>query len=87
VELWCYAVKHSVWLKNRVPTSALLFDEIEHNSAITPYKAYTQQVPDLKNLAVFRCHANLINTLKKHLKKYESQIKPDYVFIGLKENS
>jgi hypothetical protein len=41
VELWCYTVEHFVWLKNRVPTSALLFDEIEHNSAITPYKAYT----------------------------------------------
>jgi hypothetical protein len=41
VELWCYAVKHSVWLKNRVPASALLFDEIGHNSAITPYEAYT----------------------------------------------
>jgi hypothetical protein len=39
VELWCYVVKHSVWLKNRVLTLALLFDE--NNSAITPYKAYT----------------------------------------------
>jgi hypothetical protein len=87
VELWCYAVEHSVWLKNRVPTSALLFDEIEHNSAITLYEAYTQQVPDLKNLAVFECHANPINTLKKHPKKYESRMKPDYVFIGLKGSS
>jgi hypothetical protein len=87
VELWCYAVEHSVWLKNRVPTSALPFDEIEHNSAITPYEAYTQRVPDLKNLAVFGCYANLINTLEKHPKKYESRMKPDYVFIGLKESS
>jgi hypothetical protein len=87
VELWCYVVKHFVWLKNRVPTSALLFDEIEHNSAITLYEAYTQRVPNLKNLAVFGCYANLINTLEKHPKKYESQIKPDYVFMGLKGSS
>jgi hypothetical protein len=70
-----------------VPTSALLFDEIKHNSTIISYKAYTQQVLDLKNLAVFKCYANLINTLKKHPKKYESQIKPDYVFIGLEGSS
>jgi hypothetical protein len=87
VELWCYTVEHSVWLKNRVPTSALPFDEIEHNSAITPYEAYTQQVLDLKNLAVFGCSANPINTLEKHLKKYESRMKPDYVFMGLKGSS
>jgi hypothetical protein len=85
VELWCYTVKHSVWLKNRVPTSALPFNK--NNSAIILYKAYTQQVLKLKNLAVFGCYANLINTLKKHPKKYESQIKPDYMFIGLKKNS
>jgi hypothetical protein len=41
VELWCYVVEHSVWLKNRVPTSALSFDEIKHNSAITLYEADT----------------------------------------------
>ena len=86
VELWCYAVEHSVWLKNRIPTSALPFDEVEHN-AITPYEVYTQRVPDLKNLAVFRCHANPINTLEKHPKKYESRMKPDYVFLGLKGSS
>jgi hypothetical protein len=49
-----------------VPTSALLFNK--NNSAITLYEAYTQQVPDLKNLAVFGCHANPINTLEKHPK-------------------
>jgi hypothetical protein len=85
VELWCYAVEHFVWLKNRVPTSALSFDE--NNSAITLYKAYTQRVPELKNLAVFGCYANLINTFEKHPKKYESRIKPDYVFMGLKGSS
>jgi hypothetical protein len=87
VQLWCYAVEHSVWLKNRVPTSALSFDEIERNTTITPYEAYTQQVPDLKNLAVLGCHANLINPLEKHPKKYESRMKPDYVFMGLKGSS
>jgi hypothetical protein len=85
VKLWCYVVKHSVWLKNRVPTLTLLFDK--NNSAITLYKAYTQQVPNLKNLAVFGCYANPINTLKKHPKKYESRMKPDYVFIRLKRSS
>ena len=87
VKLWCYAVKHVVWIKNRVPTLALPFDEFKHSSAITPYKAYTQQVPDLKNLVVFRCHTNPINMLKKHPKKYNLKIKPNYIFMGLKGSS
>src|SRR6266571_5350639 len=75
VELWCYAVEYAIWIKNRVLTSALLFDD-EHSGAITLYEVYTRRVPDLKNLVVFGCHVNLINTLEKYPKKYDLKIKP-----------
>ena len=84
-EFWCYAVEHAVYIKNRVPTSALPFGETRPE-AITPWHAYTGRLPDLLKLVTFGCTANPLNTLQKHPQKMAFRHKPGYVFLGMDGN-
>ena len=43
--MWDYAVKHAVWLKNRLLTSALPYGT--YFDAVTPFQAYRRHKPDL----------------------------------------
>ena len=45
---WSYALKHSVFVKNRIPHSF-------HDLKMTPFEAYTGRRPDLGNLKIFGC--------------------------------
>ncbi|KAI0992502.1 hypothetical protein K3495_g15683, partial [Podosphaera aphanis] len=56
-QLWDYAIEHAVWIKNRVPTAALPFEQIQER---TPFKAYYNKTPSLKNLRVFGCKADIL---------------------------
>ncbi|KAI0992685.1 hypothetical protein K3495_g15500, partial [Podosphaera aphanis] len=56
-QLWDYAIEHSVWIKNRVPTAALPFDKILEK---TPFEAYYSKLASLKNLKVFGCKSNIL---------------------------
>ena len=82
-EFWCYAIEHTIYIKNRIPTSALPFGHSINNSPITPWHAYTGRLPDFSRLTVFGCSANPLNTLEKHPKKMEFRYKPDYVFMSM----
>jgi hypothetical protein len=85
-EFWCYAMEHAVYIKNKVPTSALPFGDLLPSNAITPWHAYTGQLPQFEKLVTFGCHANPLNTLEKHPPKMPFCHKPDYVFMGMEGN-
>ena len=70
-EFWCYAVEHAIWIKNRVPTSALPWPRNHENTAITPHEAYTGKLPDLAMLKAFGCAATPINTKEKKPQKFD----------------
>ena len=59
LSMWCYATEHSVYLHNRVPTSALPFgpEDSPTGRNITPFAAYRNRLPDLSKLKVFGCQA------------------------------
>ena len=53
--MWDYAIEHAIWIKNRVPTSALPFrlEDLFVSTLITLFRAYIGDYPDFKNLRVF----------------------------------
>lgn len=59
-KLWAEAVRHSVYLLNRLPTRAL--------SGLTPYEAWSKRKPDVSHVRVFGCLVHMkipINKVKK----------------------
>lgn len=83
-EYWCFCVEHAIWVKNRVPTSALPFEG--PIDVITPFEAYAKRVPDLQKLVIFGCYANPGIPLQKHPQKMASRVKTDYIFIGMERS-
>ena len=55
---WSYALRHSVYLKNRLPHSAIHY--------VTPYEKVNKMKPDLSNLRVF---GSRVHFLHKHRNK------------------
>ncbi|KAI0999284.1 hypothetical protein K3495_g8913 [Podosphaera aphanis] len=60
-QLWDYAIEHAVWIRNRVPTSALPFGP---NDSVTskwniPHAVWYEKLPKLQNLRPFGCVATL----------------------------
>jgi transposase InsO family protein len=56
-QYWLYALRHSVYLKNRLPHSALKFT--------TPYKKLNGDKPDLSKLKVFGSRVSIHNGSRK----------------------
>lgn len=50
-KLWGEAVRHSIYLLNRLPTRAL--------SGLTPYEAWSEKKPDVSHIKVFGCLAHM----------------------------
>lgn len=73
--LWGEAVRHSVYLLNRLPTKAL--------EDKTPFEGWHGRKPNLSYLRVFGCTAH-VRTAGKHLKKLEDRSKP-MVYLGVDE--
>jgi hypothetical protein len=77
-------------LKNRVPTTALLFGDEDINIAIsiTPYRAFTSDYPDFDKLRVFGCKAVLYKIEVEHPTTFEPRIKDrTWIFIRIEGNS
>nr|GEX45323.1 zinc finger, CCHC-type [Tanacetum cinerariifolium] len=74
---WAEAVKHAIYILNRVPTRALV-DK-------TPYEALYNRKPNLENLRIFRCTAYAKITIP-HLKKIDDRIIP-MIYLGVEEGS
>ena len=54
-KFWCFAIEHAVYVKNRVPTSALPYGDLKDYT--TPFEAYKEAIPDLSRLRTFGCSA------------------------------
>jgi hypothetical protein len=75
--LWGEAVRHAVYILNRLPTKAM--------GNRTPYEAWTGKKPHLAHLRVFGCTAHAKITTP-HLKKLDDRSAP-YVYLGVEEGS
>nr|GFC35930.1 zinc finger, CCHC-type [Tanacetum cinerariifolium] len=74
---WAKAVRHAIYIINRVPTRALI-DK-------TPYEALYNRKPNLENLRIFGCTAYAKITIP-HLKKLDDRSIP-LIYLGVKEGS
>nr|GFA38400.1 zinc finger, CCHC-type [Tanacetum cinerariifolium] len=74
---WAEAVRHAIYILNRVPTRALE-DE-------TPYEAIYNRKPNLENLRIFGCTAYAKITTP-HLKKLDDRSIP-LIYLGVEEGS
>ncbi|PWA61729.1 zinc finger, CCHC-type [Artemisia annua] len=74
---WAEAVKHAIYILNRVPTRAL--------EDKTPYEALYNRKPNLENLRIFGCTAYAKITIP-HLKKLDDRSIP-MVYLGVEEGS
>ncbi|KAG6471101.1 hypothetical protein ZIOFF_072198 [Zingiber officinale] len=74
-KFWGEAVRHAVYLLNRLPTKAL--------GDRTPFEAWMGRKPHLANLRVFGCVAYVKNTTP-HLKKLDDR-SPPMVYLGVEE--
>ncbi|KAG6531657.1 hypothetical protein ZIOFF_005473 [Zingiber officinale] len=72
---WGEAVRHAVYLLNRLPTKAL--------GERTPFEAWMGRKPHLAHLKVFGCIAYAKNTTP-HLKKLDERSSP-MVYLGVEE--
>ncbi|KAG6491196.1 hypothetical protein ZIOFF_052532 [Zingiber officinale] len=72
---WGEAVRHAVYLLNRLPTKAL--------GERTPFEAWMGRKPHLAHLKVFGCIAYAKNTTP-HLKKLDDRSSP-LVYLGVEE--
>ncbi|KAG6498781.1 hypothetical protein ZIOFF_038503 [Zingiber officinale] len=72
---WGEAVRHAVYLLNRLPTKAL--------GDRTPFEAWMGRKPHLAHLRVFGCVAYVKNTTP-HLKKLDDRSSP-MVYLGVEE--
>jgi hypothetical protein len=83
---WCYAVEHAVWLKNRLPTSALPYGDSP--TAISPFEALYLKQPNLSKARVFGCKMTIHLSSVKHIGKYTENIKPGHwILIGMQGSS
>ena len=76
-QMWDYAIEHAIWLKNRVLTAALPYNNKDINVFINiiPYKAFIRDYPDFKNLRVFSCKVVLYKIDVKYLITFKPHIK------------
>jgi hypothetical protein len=74
---WVEAVRHSVHLRNRLPTKAMGFR--------TPFAGWCGKKPQLGHLRVFGCRAN-VRPGVPHLKKLDDR-SPPMVYFGVEDGS
>jgi hypothetical protein len=83
--LWCFAVQHSIWIKNRIPTSALPYGD---NQAVTPFEAWHGRLPNLERLIVFGCSIWPIIPKSKFPSKSKPLIEEGhFICVGMKGSS
>ena len=74
---WGEAVRHSIYLLNRLPTKIL--------GDTTPFESWTDRKPSLGHLKVFGCTAHARSSAP-HLKKLDDRSKA-LVYFGVEEGS
>jgi len=89
-EFWDYAVEHSVWLKNQVPTEALsILNTVgKLAQAITLYKAWNERLLNFTKLLVFDCaYYSLLNPGRNPNTFIPRILKDDWIYVGMKRSS
>jgi hypothetical protein len=76
-KFWAEAVRHAVYLINRLPTKAM--------GSRTPYEAWNGKRPHLGHLRVFGCKGH-VKTVKPYLKKLDDRSMP-MIYFGIEEGS
>ena len=87
--MWDYAIKHAIWIKNRVPTSTLPFrlKDLFVSTLIILFRAYIGDHPDFKNLRVFGCKAVPLKLNVQYPRTFEPYIKEDiWIFIRIEDS-
>ena len=82
--MWDYAVEHAAWLKNRAPTSALLYgtEDLFVLTSVTLFRAFTGNQPEFKNLKVYSC--KVIPRQPNYTSAFEPLIRDGtWIFIGI----
>jgi hypothetical protein len=74
---WAEAVRHAVYLINRLPTKAM--------GSRTPYEAWNGKRPHIGHLRIFGCKGH-VKTVKPHLKKLDDR-SVQMVYFGIEEGS
>ena len=74
---WAEAVRHSVYLLNRLPIKAMGYR--------TPYEAWNGKRPHLGHLRIFGCKGH-VRSAMPHLKKLDDSSVP-MVYFGIEEGS
>ncbi|GJY99913.1 zinc finger, CCHC-type containing protein [Tanacetum coccineum] len=77
LNFWAEAVRHTIYILNRVPTRAL--------EDKTPYEALYNRKPNLENLRIFGCTAYAKITIP-HLKKLDDRSIP-MIYLGVEDGS
>ncbi|KAK9074991.1 hypothetical protein SSX86_003310 [Deinandra increscens subsp. villosa] len=75
--LWGEAVRHTVYILNRIPTKAV--------KDTTPYESWKKTKPNLQYLKIFGCLAH-VKVMSGHQKKLEDRSTP-MVYLGKEQNS
>lgn len=76
-DLWAEAVRHLVYILNRIPTRGL--------EGGTPYEALKGRTPNLEHLRVFGCVAH-VKTVRPHLRTLDDRSSP-MVYLGVEEGT
>ena len=76
--LWFYAVRHAVFVKNRLPHETLQGD--------TPFRLFRNREPDYKEFIVFGCLAYKLTPFDKRKNKFLPVTSPG-VFVGFDEEA
>lgn len=72
INFWGEAIRHSIYLLNRLPTRAV--------TGITPYEAWSRNKPHLEDLRVFGCLAHMRVPTEK-LTKLDNRSK-QVIYLG-----
>ncbi|RKF61388.1 Retrovirus-related Pol polyprotein from transposon TNT 1-94 [Erysiphe neolycopersici] len=82
---WCYAIEHAMYVRNRLPTSALPYGpkNTRSGSNITPVTAFSDKMLSLKKLGVFECSAYLLifKETKPATSKFVPNMDTDWIFV------
>ena len=82
---WYYTTEHAVWLRNRLPTTALPYGL--HSQAITSYEAYTGHKPDVLYVRIFACTAYSFRPKELRSDSQAPRIQGQFIYIGQSSTS
>ena len=82
--MWDYVVEHVAWLKNRAPTSVLLYgtEDLFVSTSVTLFRVFTGKQPEFRNLKVYSCKG--IPRQPNYTSAFDPLIRDStWIFIGI----